>query len=364
MRRKLWIAYINISMTLALLVALELMGQLTYFVLRGYPLWTSAEHVADNVRSRRLFEIHPYLGGRPRSDVSVEQGGITISTTEDHTRWTELGASESEAIRIAVLGGSTTFGTGVTDADTWPAILQSRLGDKYTVTNFGVPGYSTAEAIIQMALIVPELRPNVIVQYHGWNDIRNYHDDHLGADYYGHGIRQYSNLGIMLHRFESLRTRLVDVSSLFRFAQHMSDRFGRQTGNSTAISQSASRQSDATVDRLYERNLETLRLLASHIGAYSIFVPQVINYEAFRDSESTRPWTQTIVDDALPELLDRFNLILSGVCNSHESECGVLQEVAMEQWRAEDFADDGHFSRTGGERFAEFLESYIEALDL
>lgn len=86
---------------------------------------------------------------------------ISITSTDIHTRWTEAPADDQNVISVAVLGGSTTFGTRVTDADSWPALLQDMLGDGYAVTNYGVSGYSTAEAIIQMALIVPETEPNV-----------------------------------------------------------------------------------------------------------------------------------------------------------------------------------------------------------
>ena len=95
---------------------------------------------------------------------------------------------------MAVVGGSTTFGTRVTDADTWPWLLQERLGDGYAVANYGVPGYSTAENIIQMALVVPEARPRVVVFYEGWNDIRNYHWPGFQPDYYSHGMTQSDTL--------------------------------------------------------------------------------------------------------------------------------------------------------------------------
>lgn len=68
--------------------------------------------------------------------------------------------------------------------------------------------------IVQMALIVPEFKPHFVIVYHGCNDIRNYHEEDLGADYYGHSIRQFKNLSIAANCTDPLKT-MQDVSDLF-----------------------------------------------------------------------------------------------------------------------------------------------------
>ncbi len=222
MRQKLVVLYFNVALFCVLLVAGELIGQVLFFLLKGYPVYQST--YGDNRLNwhRRLLEQHPYLVGRLRSNVRIEEDGKVVTTTAAHTRWTGASSDARNAIRIAVIGGSTTFGAGVSDSETWAAQLQNLLGPRYHVTNFGLLGYSSAEAIIQMALIVPESRPDIVVLYEGWNDIRNYHETDLSPDYYGHGTRQFTTLNIAHSQQEPLLVRLATISAICRLAWTLS----------------------------------------------------------------------------------------------------------------------------------------------
>lgn len=84
----------------------------------------------------------------------------------------------SEAIRIACVGDSITYGSGISDRDndSYPAKLQSMLGDGYVVRNFGVPGarvshlsrkpYSKQQEFAKAV----NFRPDVIIIALGIND--------------------------------------------------------------------------------------------------------------------------------------------------------------------------------------------------
>lgn len=191
MKKILKIIGVNFMVLSVLIIGVELLGQLVYLVKNGtlLPLDSVSVH-------HKLFEIHPYLAGRPKSSVKVISNNKTITTTRNNTRWTGAEQDDQDLIRVAVLGGSTVFGAGVTDEESWPRLLQEKLGKNYAVINYGVPGYSTAENIIQMALIVPDKKPHIVIFYEGWNDLRHYHEKDLGSDYYAHGVRQFSNLVI------------------------------------------------------------------------------------------------------------------------------------------------------------------------
>lgn len=211
--------------------------------------------------SQQMFERHPYLVGRLKGDVRLTESGKTATIGSDHTRWTGSASAEPNAIRVAVLGGSTTFGTKVTDADSWPALLQGNLGPHYVVTNYGVPGYSTAEAIIQMSLLFPEPAPQVVVFYGGWNDLKNYHTGDLGPDYYGHEMSQYGNLGIpLMQEHESVKAAAVRVSAVFALAHKLSELIAPPPTESASVGRIYTTP-DSFVDRLYVRNLETLDIL-------------------------------------------------------------------------------------------------------
>jgi len=340
-----FLLFANVSILLFLLAGTELASQLYFFGKHGHFLFEKPVVFHD-----QLFELHPYLAGRLKKNVSIFHEGKRISTTSFHTRWTGA-ANDSGRARIAVLGGSTTFGTGVSDEDSWPALLQKELGDAYAVINYGVPGYSTVEAIVQMALLVPENRPSEVLFYEGWNDIRNYHDPELGTDYYSNGMHQFSNLHIDVHPPETFMQKLAQVSALVRLVSEMKSE-SNQPGPVLATP-------DPSVDRLYVRNLKTLALLSKHIGAKALFVPQVLNEARYRGAPGSKRWTPHIQSTALPDLMRRFDALMQQACSDAGPDCRVLSEVLRQDWQPRDFVDEGHFSRVGGEKFAGLIAGVI-----
>jgi len=334
----------------SLVVWVELLCQVGYLVKNGslLPLQPTPVH-------SRLLEIHPYLAGRLRSSVPVTEDNKTITTTNLHTRWTGAPSQDEGLIRVAILGGSTAFGTGVTDRDSWPAILQDKLGGQYAVFNYAVPGYSTAEHIVQMALLVPEKRPHFVVFYEGWNDIRNYHEEDLGVDYYGHGIRQFTNLGIPVYQQHDRFRGLTQVFATAWVVDRLKSKLMNRRAGEIALYDTP----DSLVDRLYVRNLNTLKLLAGQIGAFPIFVPQLLDNSSFQDEWASQDWTRHIRDNAMTGLMARFNGLLSEVCAKEDTTCFVFDEVLAETWTQADFIAEGHFSRRGGMNLADMIARLI-----
>jgi lysophospholipase L1-like esterase len=366
--RALRLVYFNLSLFCFLVVGLEVTGQVVYFAWKGYPLAERSRHLLSK-SEENPFEVHPFLAGRLKNNLRLKEDGKSITTIEDHTRWTGASTKNTDSIKIALLGGSTTFGSGVTDVETWPARLQAILGSDYQVANYGVPGYSSAEAIIQLALVVPENRPDIVVLYQGWNDIHNYHDTHLGVDYYAHGLRQYSNLAIQRPSPEGLFPRLAELSTICRMANVLSRKLFERNSEPARAENPAYPPPDPTgnpspdpfVDRLYVRNLGTLKALAHHHGAFVLFVPQVMDYSRFSGT-SGNWWTPHVQNAAMPRLFARFNLFMNQVCRPHEMGCAVLSDVTERMWRPDDFIDEGHFSEKGNLAFAQFIASYIKEI--
>ncbi|MHC5211571.1 MAG: SGNH/GDSL hydrolase family protein [Planctomycetota bacterium] len=79
--------------------------------------------------------------------------------------------------RIVCLGGSTTYSDAVGDADAYPRLMQQMLREArpdrdIEVINAGVPSYTTAESLANLAFRVLDLQPDAIVVYHACNDYR------------------------------------------------------------------------------------------------------------------------------------------------------------------------------------------------
>lgn len=78
--------------------------------------------------------------------------------------------------RIVCLGGSTTYSMGVDDyTDSYPYRLQQELREEGSapveVINAGVPGYASVESLINFELRVLDLEPDMLIVYHGINDV-------------------------------------------------------------------------------------------------------------------------------------------------------------------------------------------------
>ena len=78
--------------------------------------------------------------------------------------------------RIVVIGGSTTYTTAVDNyRKSYPYLLQSILREKdyrtIEVINAGVHAYSSWESLINLEFRVLDLSPDLIVVYHGINDV-------------------------------------------------------------------------------------------------------------------------------------------------------------------------------------------------
>jgi hypothetical protein len=132
-----------------------------------------------------LFEPDPVLGRRHVKNaraVVVEWSKPTphrVSINAFGFRGPNPRTLEKPAgvIRVIVQGGSTTEDVFVEDGKTWPELLQARLNerlgtDRIEVINMGTSGYTSSNCVNDLKLNGLQLRPDVVVAYHGVNDFR------------------------------------------------------------------------------------------------------------------------------------------------------------------------------------------------
>jgi len=76
--------------------------------------------------------------------------------------------------RILCVGGSSTWGKGVEDNETWPFLLEKKLienGIDAQVINAGLPGYSSFQILILLREYLLSYDPDVVLMYAGFNDM-------------------------------------------------------------------------------------------------------------------------------------------------------------------------------------------------
>ena len=140
-------------------------------------------HVRSKSRFARLSPFRQFRDG--------------LSHDANHRRTTVNEGKIAEPKLIYVFGGSTTYDVGNRDSDTWPSQLSRLLGPEYDVENYGVPGFSSMEALGQSLFAFRDAHVACAVYYEGWNDLRNAHMAGLQSDYSDYEIL-YLNRALLL----------------------------------------------------------------------------------------------------------------------------------------------------------------------
>ena len=122
------------------------------------------------------FRPHPHLVYALNESYASADG---LNRHNAHgTRGADFGVPKpAGTTRIVCIGGSTTYETGVhDDRETYPAVMGELLRTKHgradvEVIDAGVPGYTSFESLILLALRVLEWQPDYVLYYDNTNDV-------------------------------------------------------------------------------------------------------------------------------------------------------------------------------------------------
>ncbi len=152
----------------------------------------------------------PYLSYIPNP--GYENNGFTQHNTSGY-RGEEIPLKRNSSYRILCLGGSTTYGTGVTDAnDTYPAQLKTILeaSGKFPqgveVINAGVEAATSAEELNYYNFKFSYYQPDLVILHSGGNDALVFKDDSFYQ-------LDYTN-------FRKLRFHFEPAPQLVKFLMH------------------------------------------------------------------------------------------------------------------------------------------------
>jgi lysophospholipase L1-like esterase len=128
-----------------------------------------------------MYEAQPYVtyGLTPDFERRRQDESVPVRTTNSHGfRGPEIPVAKPDGtVRVLCLGGSTTYSDAVSDDETYPFLLErvlreARPGVSIDVINGGVPSYTSAESLANLAFRGLEFEPDVLVIYHAANDVR------------------------------------------------------------------------------------------------------------------------------------------------------------------------------------------------
>jgi lysophospholipase L1-like esterase len=145
--------------------------------------WRHSDVFAENLRHG--FKRSVLFGFEPIPNHRWQEAGAQYSTDQfgfrshlSDLRWPEAKLTD-KPLRIFVLGGSSAFGYGLNDDETWAHLLETKLRQaapawQPMVINAGVDGYNSLQIMLRFYLRVAPHQPTHVLFYEGYNDVKPY----------------------------------------------------------------------------------------------------------------------------------------------------------------------------------------------
>jgi lysophospholipase L1-like esterase len=304
------------------------------------------------------FAWHPLLQAVPIPSLKLTSStGLAIQHSREGTRGRDPEGSLDGKSVIAAFGGSTTYDIGAGEGETWPDRLGQALGDRYFIVNHGVPGYTTAEHLIQTAFYQSKFGtpPRCAIYYVGWNDLRNAHiagldpgyaDFHLPSQIDSQKVRRVGGAHVTVSPLLTLLMRFVAAN--LDTARYFADPYGQPPVSGD----------DPNLDAIYKRNIAAISAINRQRGVTTIWVGQLLNRDRLM-GDGQYGWLPLVRDRDLWPMQQRFNEVLKQTADGLGDTYVGIDPASFV---GVDFVDQGHFSARGAKRFADDLAPVVQRL--
>jgi lysophospholipase L1-like esterase len=334
---------------LVFFLIVEVLTRLGYKVAYGFPFFAGDEY-------SELYAEHPYLYRVPRPGAQYDVYQVNSHGFRGHEF--ELPRPPG-TFRILALGGSSTWDSNVSGNETtWPAQLETLLNERrgpgaprFEVVNGGVPGYNSAEDLMNFIWRGVYVDPDAVLLYQGWNDYKPNRWPDFKPDYSNFRQRDHSLFQMLAgkSRFLYWFRRLLVRANSYRGEVH--DTAGPE-GRAA-----------------FQDNLRRIAVLARARGIQPVFATFALSVSEanLRDHADKLGNMSRMVETLTPQ----------GVLDIHAQYNQAVKELAAElgaPWvdvdagvpkDFEHFTDHCHFSDAGARRAAEvFADGILSQLDV
>lgn len=281
--------------------------------------------------------------------VSLEKQEIRIVQNSMGLRGKELTAADLAKDLIFAYGGSTTNDGGVTQGGTWVERLQSDLGNKYTILNWGAGGYSTVESLLQTAFYqdMAGKEPVCAIYYLGWNDIDEAHIAHLDGGYADFHILRMAVTRdpLFLAKFSPILT-LANALAVRRFDTiPLAPEF---------LGQSPVAGRDERLEAVFTEHIKAIAAINAARGVKTIFIPQI--YNRSWPADAPEKFLPLVRGQDMPLLAGRFKSILKDTAPAIGAK---YIDPGNSNFEGRDFVDSVHFAARGSSKFAALVSKQI-----
>lgn len=229
----------TILIVTSLFGSIELTTRLvSWFSGKGFVL-NLHEYDPSDSHIKHLYQWHPFTGITFRPDITFK-GSHPRQTNHpsiivDHLGFLSdgqtLAADKSiDEIRIAAIGSSTTANINLSYSENWPGYLgniiqQAFPNKKICIINAGVPGFDTAQSVCNLALRVMPLKPDIVIIYHAYNDLKTIRKNAAFKPDYSHIHKKPLYAYVPPNHFiRGLNHSMIYVRARNRHRQHKRER--------------------------------------------------------------------------------------------------------------------------------------------
>ncbi|MBI5612233.1 MAG: hypothetical protein HY942_04060 [Gammaproteobacteria bacterium] len=335
-----------------------------------------------------VYQWHPFTGftyrpniafvgshpnQRERAHIFVDQHGFLA---KDHGLTFEKPANE---IRIATIGASTTVNIGLEFDDNWPGRLGSLVQrslptKKVRVINAAVPGFDTSQSVGNLALRVMPFKPDIVIIYHAYNDMKavqaggGFKPDysHIHATPYG-----YHEKPLFLIRWLNRSMFYVRARNSYREMKTIEARNDRLSGNDRLSS------IPPEAEAVFGEHIRSLIGIARAGGAKVVVSSFATLHDPARDYsdpenqritrlqgvelQNLRHFTPGLTLEGIFKGFTRYNALLRKI--SAQEKVGWVDNANLVPHQDEYFVDRVHFSKAGTAEMAKnFLPVVLEQL--
>ena len=172
LKKNVILVFFSVAFTFLLIEVVSSLWLNNFATKQQFASFATFEQILEK-ESPLLYSRHHYLQYIPTPNY---EKGLNKHNSRGF-RGDEVVVPKPEGVfRVVALGGSTTYTTAVDDyRKSYPYLLQEGLKERgyenVEVVNAGVPAYSSWESLLNFQLRVLDLEPDMIIIYHGINDV-------------------------------------------------------------------------------------------------------------------------------------------------------------------------------------------------